>query len=146
MPNLLKLSFALILCLFLSLSGCSESPYVEFYSYHELMEYEFFSHGWFPGILKEDAFAIKETYDVGSQHAFGQFEFKKLELYEAELSKCLPVVSGLVLDKIEKIKRPALPKWFVPKDSIANGKYLLLQQGDFYLITEKNAYRIYFFR
>ena len=43
MPNLIKLSAILILFFFLS--ACSESPFVEFYSYHELMEYEFFSYG-----------------------------------------------------------------------------------------------------
>lgn len=59
--------------------------------------------------MKEDAFAIKETYDVGSRHAFGQFEFKQRELYEAELRKCQAIDSSLVLDKIESVKRPALP-------------------------------------
>ncbi len=142
MPRLLKLPIFLLLFLF----ACSESPEVDFHSYHELMEYEFFSNGWFPRILKEDAFAIKETYDVGSRHAFGQFEFKQRELYEAELSKCQSVTSGSLLDKIESVKRPALPKWFAQKDNITNGKYLLVKNGDFYLIAEKNANRIYFFR
>lgn len=119
---------------------------MEFYSYRELMEYEFFSHGWFPGILKEDALAIKETYDVSSRHAFGQFEFKQRELYEAELSKCQLVASGLLLDKVESVKRPVLPKWFAQKDNITKGKYLLVKYDDFYLLAEKNANRIYFFR
>lgn len=144
MPNLLKIP--IVLLLFLGLSSCSESPEVEFYSYHELMEYEFFSHGWFPGILKGDAFAIKETYDVGSRHAFGRFEFKQRKLYEAELRKCQPVDLGLLLDKIKKIKRPALPKWFAQKGNLTKDKYLLLRYDDFYLIAEKNANRIYFFR
>ncbi len=144
MPKLLKITFSVIL--FLCLSGCNESPVVEFYSYQELMEYEFFSHGWFPGILKEDAFGIKETYDVTSRRAFGQFEFKQRELYEADLKDCPPVAIGLLLEKIGKIERPALPKWFVPKDSIAKGYYLLVKHGDFYLIVAKNTNRIYFFR
>lgn len=144
MLKLLKLSFFLIL--FLCFSGCNESPVVEFYSYKELMEYDFFSHGWFPGILKEDAFGIKETYDVSSRHAFGKFEFKQRELYEADLKNCPPIAIGLLQEKIGKIERPALPKWFVPKDSIANGHYLLVKHGDFYLIAAKNASRIYFFR
>lgn len=135
-----------LLILFLCLSACSGSPYVEFFSYRELTEYAFFSHGWFPGILKEDAFSIKETYDVTSRHAFGKFKFKQRELYEAELSKCQLVASGLLHDKIEEIKKPALPQWFVPKDSIVNGHYLLVKYNDFYLLAEKNANRIYFFR
>jgi len=144
MPKFLKLSF--FLSLFLCLSGCNESPVVEFYSYHELMEYEFFSHGWFPEILKEDAFAIKETYDVTSRHAFGQFEFKQRELYEADLKNCPPVTAALLVEKIGKIERPSLPKWFVSKDSITKGNYLLVRYSDFYLVAEKNANRIYFFR
>jgi hypothetical protein len=144
MPNLLKISAILILFLFFS--ACSESPFVEFYSYHELMEYEFFSHGWFPEILKEDAFAIKETYDVGSRHAFGRFEFKQRELYEADLKTCLPVAPDLLLEEINKIERPAFPEWFVEKENIAKGQYLLVKSGDFYLIAEKITNRIYFFR
>jgi hypothetical protein len=144
MPKLLKLSF--FLSLFLCLSACNESPVVEFYSYHELMEYDFFSNGWFPGILKEDAFGIKETYDVTSRHAFGKFEFKQRELYEADLKDCPTVAAGLLQEMMDKIERPSLPQWFVPKDSIAKGHYLLVKHGDFYLIAEKSANRIYFFR
>ena len=141
---MLKLPSFLIL--FLCLSACSESPYVEFYSYHELMEYEFFSHGWFPGILKEDAFAIKETYDVASRHAFGQFEFRRRELYEAELKNCRMVPADSLLAKIEEIERPAFPGWFVEKRNIEKGQYILMKYDDFYLIAEKNANRIHFFR
>lgn len=144
MPNLHK--FPSFLLLFFCLSSCSESPYVEFYSYHELMEYEFFSHGWFPEILKEDAFAIKETYDVTSRHAFGQFEFKRRELYEVELKNYPSVSANLLLEKINKIERPTFPDWFVEKESIAKGQYLLVKSGDFYLIAEKTTNRIYFFR
>ncbi len=144
MLKLLKIYSSLML--FLLLSACSESPYVEFFSYHELMEYKFFSHGWFPGILKEDAFGIKETYDISSRHVFGQFEFRQRELYEVELKSCPFVAAGLLQEKIGKIERPSLPKWFIPKDSIADGHYLLVRYGDFFLITGKNANRIYFFR
>src|SRR5690242_9940535 len=123
MPKLLKLSFLLIL--FLCLSACNESPVVEFYSYHELMEYEFFSRGWFPEILKEDASGIKESYDVSSRYAFGQFEFKQRELYEADLKTCPTVAAGLLQEMMDKIERPSLPQWFVPKDSLAKGHLLI---------------------
>lgn len=144
MPKLLKIFSILILIL--CLSACSESPYVEFYSYHELMEYEFFSHGWFPGILKEDAFAIKETYDVGSRHAFGQFEFKRRNLYEAELKNCRLVPADSLLTIIAEIERPVVPQRFATTENIAKGQYILVKYDDFYLIAEKNANRIYFVR
>lgn len=144
MPKLLKLSFFLIL--FLSFSGCNESPYVEFYSYHELLEYDFFSHGWFPGILKEDAFGIKETYDITNRHAFGKFEFKQRDLYEPDFKTCRSVPADSLLGKIEEIKRPSFPKWFVPKENIAKSQYLLLKYNDFFLIVEKNTNCIYFLR
>jgi len=144
MSKLFKI--ATILFLWLCFSGCNESPYVEFYSYHELMEYSFFSHGWFPGILKEDAFGIKETYDVTSRHAFGKFEFKQRDLYETDFKTCRSVPADSLLGNIEEIERPSFPKWFVPKDSIAKGHYLLLKHNDFFLIVEKNTYCIYFLR
>ncbi len=144
MLKFLKISSFLLF--FFCLSVFNESPYVEFYSYKELNEYEFFSHGWFPGLLKEDAFAIKETYDIGSRHAFGRFEFKQRELYETELKNGPLLSADSLLAKIEEIERPALPQWFVPKDSIANGHYLLVKYNDFYLVAAKNTNRIYFFR
>ncbi len=144
MLKLIKLSFFLIL--FLSFSGCSESPYVEFYSYHELMEYNFFSHGWFPGILKEDAFGIKETYDVTSRHAFGKFEFRQRDLYEPDFKICRSVPADSLLSKIEEIERPSFPRWFIPKGDITKSQYLLLKDKDFFLIVEKNTNCIYFLR
>ena len=114
MSKLFKI--ASILFVWLCLSGCSESPYVEFYSYHELMEYDFFSHGWFPRILKEDAFGIKETYDVSSHHAFGKFEFKQRDLYEPDFKTCRSVPADSLLSKIEEIERPSFPKWFIRRE------------------------------
>jgi len=110
------------------------------------MEYEFFSHGWFPGILKEDAFAIKETYDVANRHAFGQFEFKQRKLYEAELKACRLVPADSLLATMEKIERPVVPQWFATTKNIAKGQYILMKYDDFYLIAEKNANRIHFVR
>ena len=144
MLKLLKLSF--FLGLFLCLSGCTESPYVEFYSYHELMEYDFFSHCWFPGILKEDAFGIKETYDVTSRHAFGKFEFKQRDLYEPDFKTCRSVPADSLLSKIEEIERPSFPKWFIPKGNIEKSRYLIVKDKDFFLIVEKDTNCIYFLR
>jgi len=144
MSKLFKI--AIILFVWLCFPGCNESPYVEFYSYHELMEYDFFSHGWFPGILKEDAFGIKETYDVTSRHAFGKFEFKQQDLYETDFKTCRTIPADSLLGKIEEIERPFFPKWFISRDSIAKGHYLLLKYNDFFLIVEKNTNCIYFLR
>lgn len=99
-----------------------------------------------PRDIKGGCFAIKETYDVGSRHAFGRFEFKQREFYENELKTCQLVSATLLLGKIESIEQPAFPKWFVSKENIKNGQYLLARYDDFYLIVEKNANRIYFLR
>lgn len=143
MPKPFKI--ASILFVYLCIS-CSESPYVEFHSYQELSEYEFFSHGWFPEILSEDAFAIQETYDISSRHVFGKFDFKHRATCDSSITNYEIVTKKALLGRIEKIDRPDFPEWFLSTENIDTTQYLLKTHNDFYLIVSKTANRIYFLR
>ena len=128
------------------LTSCNELPYVEFHSYQELNEYEFFSNGWFPEIIREDAFGIQETYDVTSKHLFGKFDFKQRPAYDSIIANYRIVEKDSLLDRIEKINKPLYPQWFIQKKDFAGDKCLFVKQNDFYLIVEKESNRIYFVR
>lgn len=135
-----------LLGIWLWLTSCNESPYVEFHSYQELTEYNFFSNGWFPEILKEDAFGIQETYDVTSKHVFGKFDFKQRPDYDSIITNYRIVKKDSLLDQIGKINKPRYPQWFIQKEKLANNRCLFVKHHDFYLIVEKEANRIYFIR
>lgn len=140
------IKIAAVLGVWLWFTSCNESPYVEFHSYQELNEYEFFSNGWFPEILKEDAFGIQETYDVTSKHVFGKFDFKRRPAYDSIIANYSIEAKDSLLDRMGKIYKPRYPQWFIQKEDFANDKCLFVKQNDFYLIVEKKANRIYFFR
>lgn len=140
------IKIAAVLGVWLWFTSCNESPYVEFHSYQELNEYEFFSNGWFPEILREDAFTIQETYDVTSKHLFGKFDFKRRPACDSILMNYRIVEKDSLLDRIEEINKPRYPQWFIQKEELANDRCIFVKQHDFYLIVEKEANRIYFFR
>lgn len=140
------IKIAALVGLSLWVTSCSESPYVEFHSYQELNEYNFFSNGWFPEILREDAFGIQETYDVTSKHAFGKFDFKQRPDYDSIITSYQTVEKDSLLDRIEKTNKPRYPQWFIQKEEFANDRCIFLKDNDFYLIVKKESNRFYFFR
>jgi len=137
---------AAVFGVWLWLTSCNESPYVEFHSYQELNEYNFFSNGWFPEILQEDAFGIQETYDVTSKHLFGKFDFKQRPDYDSIIANYRIVEKDSLLDQIEKINRPRYPQWFIQKEEFASDRCIFVKHHDIYLIVKKDANRIYFIR
>jgi hypothetical protein len=141
-----KIKITIFLTACLCLYSCNESPHIDFHSYQELSEYDFIRKGWFPEILKDDAFSIKESYDVNNKHLFGKFDFKNRPRYDSIFNSYLIVEKDSLLEKIEDIHKPRCPKWFVPKEYLTEDKYLIRRYNDFYLIMEKKANRIYFLR
>ena len=140
------IKIAAVLGVWLWLTSCNESPYVEFHSYQELNEYEFFSNGWFPEILREDAFGIQETYDVTNKHLFGKFDFKRRTACDSILANYRIVEKDSLVDRIEKINKPRYPQWFIRKEEFGNDRCIFVKHKDFFLIVEKEANRIYFVR
>lgn len=144
MERTIKIVLGMIVCL--CLSSCSESPQVDFYSYQELSEYNFINNGWIPEIVGNDAYAIRETYDINNNHLFGKFDFKYRPKYDSITKSYLVMKKDSVLARVEKINKPRYPKWFIPKEDLTKGNYILLKYGDFYLIMEKKINRIYYLR
>lgn len=140
------IKIAIVLITGLCLSSCNESPHVDFHSYQELSEYDFIINGWIPEIMNDDAHLIQETYDMNSNHLYGKFDFKDRTKYDSIIKSYITVGSDSLLEKIESIKRPRCPEWFISKKDITKDKYIISKHNDFYLIMEKEANRIYFLR
>lgn len=136
----------LILTAWFYLSSCNESPHIDFYSFQELSQYDFIRNGWFPDILQKDAVNIRETFDYNNKHVFGKFEFTHRPTYDSIFNSCLIVERDSLLKNIEKIKKPAYPKWFISKRDLNTNQYLVGKQKEFYLIMEVGKNCIYYFR
>ena len=137
---------AILLIAGLNLSSCNESPKVDFHSYEELSGYAFIDNGWIPEILNDDASGILETYDIASNHLYGKFDFKNRTKYDSIIKSYIIVDRDSLLEKIEKIKKPRCPEWFISKEDITNDKYIVAKNKDFYLMMDKEANRIYYLR
>ena len=143
MEKTIKVSFPLVCLCF---SSCYESPHIDFHSYQELSEYNFITHGWIPELMGEDAYAIQETYDVNNRHLFGKFEFKDRVRYDSIIKSYSVVEGDSLLAAIKAINKPRYPKWFIPKEELVKGNYIMVKHENFYLIMEKNGNRIYYLR
>lgn len=144
MERTIKIALGMIV--WLCLSSCNESPQVDFYSYHELSEYNFISNGWIPEVVGNDACNIRETYDINNSHLFGKFDFKDRPKYDSIIKSYLVVEKDSVLARIEKINKPRYPKWFISKEDLTNGNYIMLKYENFILIMEKKVNKIYYLR
>jgi len=131
---------------YLCFSSCYESRHVDFHSYQELAEYSFISDGWIPEVMGQDACAIQETYDINNNHLFGKFNFKNRPVYDSIFKSCVLVSEDSLFAKIDAIRKPRCPEWFIPKERLVKSNYLMVKQQDFYLILEKKRNRIYYFR
>jgi len=134
----------LIICFFLY--SCNESSHIDFHSYQELSEYDFINNGWFPEILKDDAYMIQETFDYNNKHLFGKFDFKNRSNYDSIIHTYLLADRDSLINHIGKINNPNYPDWFVPKENINKNNFILAKENDFFIIMERKANRIYFLR
>lgn len=139
-----KLKILAIIWLFLF--SCNESPNIDFHSYQELSEYNFIRDGWFPEILKADAYNIRETYDVNNKHVFGKFEFSDKTKYDSIIRTYSKADMDALFVRIDKIDKPSYPEWFISKSDLNKGNYTLVEQMDFYLIMLKETNKIYYLR
>lgn len=137
---------AILAITWLLLFSCNESPSIDFHSYQELSGYSFIQNGWFPEILKGDAYSIKETYDVNNKHVFGKFEFSDRTKYDSIICTYSIVERDTLLAKIDEIDKPLYPEWFITKSDLDKGNYTSVKHMDLYLIIEKGINRIYFIR
>lgn len=126
--------------------SCNESPQVDFHSYQELSEYNFISNGWIPEVLGTDAYSIQETYDINNHHLFGKFDFKYRSNYDSIMKSYPMLEEDSLLKKIEEIKKPRYPAWFVPKEDLKKDNYMMVKYKDFFVIMEKRTNRIYYLR
>jgi hypothetical protein len=144
MERLIKSVSLSIVCL--CFSSCYESRHVDFHSYQELAEYSFISDGWIPEVMGQDACDIQETYDINNNHLFGKFDFKNRPVYDSIFKSCVVVREDSLLAKIDAIRKPRCPEWFISKERLGRSNYLMVKQQDFYLIMEKSRNRIYYLR
>jgi hypothetical protein len=144
MIGIIKTITLLIILFFLY--SFNESPHIDFHSYQELLEYDFIKNGWFPAILRDDAYMIQETFDYTSKHLFGRFDFKNRSNYDSIIQMYPLIELDSLINQIEKINIPAYPDWFVPKENINKSNFILVKENDFYIIMERKANRIYFLR
>lgn len=142
----INLKIAVLLTTCLSFSSCNESPYVIFHSYQELSEYDFISQGRIPEIVNDDAIEIRETYDITNNHIFGSFDFIHRPEYDSVINGYSKGDKGSLLKRIEDISKPRYPKWFIPKEDINGGKYIIANHKGFFLMLDRNVNRIYFLR
>lgn len=141
---MIKKASLILVCFFLL--SCYESPQVDFHSYQELSEYNFIGNGWFPEILGKDAYGIQETYDSNNHHLFGKFDFTFRSGYDS-IMKSYPVLEeDSLLKRIEEIKKPHCPAWFISKEELVNNHYIRVKHNNFYLVMNKKVNRIYFLR
>ncbi len=141
-----NLRVAVLAIIWLLLFSCNESPSIDFHSYQELSGYSFIRDGWFPEILKGDAYSIKETYDVNNKHVFGKFEFSDRTKYDSIICTYSKVERDTLLALIDKIDKPLYPEWFITKSDLAKGNCTSVKHMDFYIIIEKETNRIYYIR
>ena len=144
MKRTIKTAFIVIVCL--CIFSCNESPQIDFQSYQELSGYNFISNGWFPEILGTDSYNILETYDLNNNHAFGKFEFKQRPVYDSIIKNYRLVKAETLMSSLNMIGKPLYPAWFIPKAEVSGLNYVIVKQNTFYLLMEKKANRIYFFR
>lgn len=144
---MLKVS-APILLFFIQLiiSGCNDTPMVVFHSYDELTDYPFFGSSWVPEIVQEDITDIRETYAVENGHVFGRLDFTRRPVYDSIFSGYSTANQDSLLAKINSIKRPEYPDWFIPEKEITSGKYSLARHKGFYLFLHRTENRMYFLK
>jgi len=144
MERLIKTVSLSVVCL--CFSSCYESRHVDFHSYQELSEYSFISDGWIPEVMGQDACAIQETYDINNNHLFGKFDFRNRPVYDSIFKSCVVVQEDSLFAKIDAIKKPRCPKWFIPKERFLKSNYLMVKQQDFYLIMDRKKNIMYYLR
>ncbi|MGE5796637.1 MAG: hypothetical protein ACM339_11815 [Ignavibacteria bacterium] len=123
MIGFVKTITLLIICFFLY--SCNESAHVDFHSYQELSEYDFINNGWFPEILKDDAYMIQETFDIGNKQLFGKFDFKNRSKYDSIIHTYHLTDRDSLINHIGKINKPIYPDWFVSKENININNFIL---------------------
>jgi hypothetical protein len=130
----------------LSLTGCNDTPMVVFHSYDELTDYPFFGSIWVPEIVQEDITDIRETYAVENGHVFGRLDFTRRPVYDSIFGQYGVASQDSLLVKINSIKRPKYPEWFIPEKELFAGKYLIATHQGFYLMMARTENRIYFLK
>jgi hypothetical protein len=135
-----------LLLVWLCIYSCNESPHIDFHSYQELSEYSFISNNWIPALVGKDAYTIQETYDTNNKHVFGKFDFKFRTDYDSIMKSYPATENDSLFARIAEILKPGYPEWFIPKEDLKKGNYVLAKYENFYLIMEKKVNRIYYLR
>lgn len=143
---MIKIVTPVLLAILLSLTSCNGSPIVVFHSYDELTDYPFFDADWVPEIVRDDITDIRETYAVDNGHVFGRFDFINRNVYDSIFVQYQEANPDSLLLKINSIKRPKYPKWYIPKQELVSGKYQMAKQKGFYLLLARKENRIYFLK
>lgn len=137
---------ALLLSACLWFTSCNESPYVVFHTYQELTGYDFIGEGRIPEIVNENAVEIRETYNIVNKHIFGSFDFIHRPEYDSVIMSYDTGDIDSLLKRIEETGSPRYPKWFIPKENLTGGHYIIARHEGFYLMMDKKVNRIYFLR
>lgn len=135
-----------LISLWLSHASCNQSPQIDFHSYQELSEYSYISNGWIPEILGSDVYGIQETYDIYNSHLYGKFDFTNRQRYDSIISTYPTIEPDSIIARINAIKRPQSPNWFIEIDYLSATKQKMVKHENFYLILEMSQNRIYFVR
>lgn len=146
MKTLPSFKAGLLLLAVACLASCKESPVVDFHSYEELLEYPYYSNGWYPDIARDDLFDIRETYDTYNKHVIGRYEFKIRPRYDSMVAHFAAASKEEALKKLAEIDHPQYPAWLDDIKNLNTDKYRFFKQGDFYLLMDKKENRFIFFK
>ena len=130
----------------LFLSGCFDTFEQSYLNYSDLKRmHNPRLQGWFPDIVDEDAYNLKETHSIGPIESLGKFSYGKQHKIDTLLSNreiYRPSTVDSFKQFISSFKSIQVPEWFIKVENYA-GKMVFRKQ-DTYFIQSKEDRTIYF--
>jgi hypothetical protein len=133
-----------ILTYFLS-SGCSDSYHQDYDNFNEFNKVNQRNKGWFPDIISNDAYDLKNTSYLDSLTAFGTFSYSNSKYYDSIFanSNAKKIDFSTFEQKVNRhISRK--PEWFLNLENASNNDYQVIQIERFFIARRVPDKRIYF--
>ena len=139
----MKISFAVILCLFLF--SCSEDHQHSYKSFEELSKANLRLKGWFPNIVGPDCYNLKEIHTVGDIESYGRFSYENESRIDSVLADPT-VYHRISVDTfrifLERFKDLRQPNWFLEKEKFQDN--IFYKKESMYFIQSKEDKTLYF--
>ena len=129
----------------LLLLGCSESYYQDYDNFHEFNKVNQRNKGWFPNIISNDAYDLKNTSYLDSLTAFGTFSYSNSSYYDSIFtdSNTKRIDYSIFEQKVKQyISRK--PEWFLNLQNVSKKDYQVVQIERFFIVREVTDKRVYF--